>query len=135
LIWKTAISKNLHPIPNPHFKGNKELAIMKALQSVLDKDYVKAGIEFKKVLAIIDHLQNLGLRINPQLMKSVEAGIKLCKLMLLQSSEGEEKQFACVKVNEQMSFLNGGGSMVEYDYKKKSQRTARDVFDGFDSNG
>ncbi len=91
---------------------------MKALQSVLDKDYAKAGMEFKKVLAIIDHLQNRGFKINPQLMQSVEAGIEFCKLMLLQTSEGEEKQSACVKVNEQMNFLNGGGSMVEYDSKK-----------------
>jgi hypothetical protein len=34
------------PEPYPHFKGNKELAIMKALQSVLDKNYIKAGVEF-----------------------------------------------------------------------------------------
>jgi hypothetical protein len=49
---------------------------MKALQSVLDKDYVKAGVEFEKVLAIIDYLQNREFRINPQLMQSVEAGIE-----------------------------------------------------------
>ena len=106
------------PAPYPHFQGNKELAIMKALQSVLDKDYAKAGIEFKKVMQIIDHLQNRGLRINPQLTQSVEAGIEFCALMLLQASEGKEKRSACVKVNEQMNFLNGGGSMVEYDSKK-----------------
>jgi hypothetical protein len=106
------------PALYPHFQGNKELAIMQALQSVLDKDYAKAGIEFKKVLQIIDHLQNRGLRINPQLTQSVEAGIEFCALMLLQASEGEEKRSACVKVNEQMNFLNGGGSMVEYDSKK-----------------
>jgi hypothetical protein len=104
--------------PYPHFQGNKELAIMKALQAVLDKDYVKAGVEFEKVLAIIDHLQNRGFRINPQLMQSVKAGIEFCRLMLLQPYEGEEKQFSCVKVNEQINFLNGGGSMVEYDSKK-----------------
>lgn len=106
------------PPPYSHFRGNKELAIMKALQSVLDKDYLKAGIEFKKVLQIIDHLQNRGFKINPQLTQSVEAGIEFCELMLLQTSVGEEKQNACVKVNEQMNFLNGGGSMVEYDSKK-----------------
>ena len=115
------------PPPYPDFKGNKELATMKALQSVLDKDYVKAGVEFKKVLAIIDHLQNRGFRINPQLMQSVEAGIKFCKLMLLQSSEGKEKQSVCVKVNEQMNFLNDGGSMVQYD-SKKIRRELHEVF-------
>ncbi len=106
------------PVPHPHFQGNKELAIMKALQSVLDKDYAKAGIEFKKALQIVDHLQNRGFRINPQLTQSVEAGINFCELMLLRTSEGEEKRSACIRVNEQMNFLNGGGSMVEYDSKK-----------------
>lgn len=106
------------PVPYPHFHGNKELAMMKALQNVLDKDYEKAGIEFKKVLAICDHLQNRGFRINPQLVRSVEAGIDFCELMLVQVSEVKKKTSTCVKVNAQMQFLNGGGSMVEYDSKK-----------------
>lgn len=104
--------------PYPHFRGNKELAMMKAIQFVLDKDYTQAGIEFKKVLAISDHLQNRGFKINPQLIQSVEAGIKFSELMLLQASEEKEKKSACSKVNAQMKFLNGGGSMVEYDSKK-----------------
>jgi hypothetical protein len=106
------------PPPHPHFRGNKELAMMKALQFVLDKDYTKAGIEFKKVLEISDHLQNRGFKINPQLVHSVEAGIEFCELMLLQASDEKEKRSACAKVNEQKNFLNGGGSMVEYDSKK-----------------
>ena len=92
--------------------------MMKALQFVLDKDYEKAGKEFKKVLEISDHLQNRGFQINPQLVQSVEAGIEFCELMLLQASEEEEKRSACFKVDAQMRFLNGGGSMVEYDSKK-----------------
>ncbi len=115
------------PAPYPHFKGNKELAMMKALQYVLDKDYVNARIEFKKVLQIIDHLQSRGFKINPQLTQSVKAGIEFCSLMLLQISVGEEKKHACVKVNEQMDFLNGGGSMVEYD-SKKIRRELHGVF-------
>jgi len=106
------------PAPHSHFRGNKELAMMKALQFVLDKDYEKAGKEFKKVLAISDHLQNRGFRINPQLIQSVEAGIEFCELMLLQVSTGQEKRSACFKVDAQVKFLNGGGSMVEYDSKK-----------------
>jgi len=106
------------PAPYSHFRGNKELAMMKALQFVLDKDYEKAGKEFKKVLAISDHLQNRGFRINPQLIQSVEAGIEFCELMLLQVSTGQEKRSACFKVDAQVKFLNGGGSMVEYDSKK-----------------
>jgi len=107
-----------NPAPYPQFRGNKELAMMKALQFVLDKDYEKAGSEFKKVLAISDHLQNRGFKINPQLIQSVEAGIEFCDLMLLQASKEKEKQSACSKVNAQMKFLNGWGSMVEYDSKK-----------------
>jgi len=106
------------PVPHAHFQGNKELAIMKALQFVLDKDYARAGMEFKKVLQIIDHLQNRGFRINPQLTNSVEAGIDFFALMLLQATKEEEKRSACMKGSEQMKFLNGGGSMVEYDSKK-----------------
>ena len=106
------------PAPHSHFRGNKELAIMKALQFVLDKDFEKAGNEFKKVLEISDHLQNRGFQINPQLVQSVEAGIEFCELMLLQVSEEKEKRSACFKVEAQIKFLNGGGSMVEYDSKK-----------------
>ena len=104
--------------PHSHFRGNKELAMMKAIQFVLDKNYEKAGHEFKKVLEISDHLQSRGFQINPQLVQSVEAGIEFCELMLLQASEEEEKRSACFKVDAQVKFLNGGGSMVEYDSKK-----------------
>jgi len=101
------------PAPHSHFRGNKELAMMKALQFVLDKDYEKARNEFKKVL-----VQNRGFQINPQLVQSVEAGIEFCELMLLQVSEEKEKRSACFKVDAQIKFLNSGGSMVEYDSKK-----------------
>ncbi|MEO2043961.1 MAG: hypothetical protein ABGX43_05105, partial [Nitrospinaceae bacterium] len=98
------------PAPYTHFRGNKELAMMKSLQYVLDKDYENAAIEFKKVLAISDHLESRGFKINPQLAQSIEAGIEFCDLMLSQSSEAKEKRFACSKINAQMGFLNGGGS-------------------------
>ena len=62
--------------PHPHFNGNKETAMMKALQYFLDRDYTNAGIEFEKVLAISQHLKKRGFKINPQLISSVEAGIK-----------------------------------------------------------
>ncbi len=106
------------PPPYPGFVGNKEIAMMKALQFVLDKDYMKAGIEFKKVLEICDHLQNQGFKINSQLIQSVEAGIEFCDLMLMHEAQGKNKRSACLKVNTQMQFLNSGGSMVEYDSKK-----------------
>jgi len=104
------------PAPHPHFKGNKEVAMMKALQYVLDKNYTAAGIEFKKVLEISEHLKTRGLAINPQLISSVEAGIKFCDLMLWEKKSDSKN--SCLKVQEQIDFLKSGGSMVEYDSKK-----------------
>ncbi len=104
------------PAPYPHFKGNKEIAMMKALQYVLDKNYTEAGVEFKKVLKISEHLKSRGLAINPQLTSSVEAGIKFCELM--QWEKQDDTQNSCLKVQEQIDFLKSGGSMVEYDSKK-----------------
>ena len=106
------------PAPHDHFQGNKELAMMKALQYVLDKKYVESRLEFQKVLDICDHLQGRGFKINPQLVKSVKAGIEFSDLMSIQVSNDKEKISACSKVNAQMKFLKSGGSMVEYDSKK-----------------
>jgi hypothetical protein len=100
--------------PHPHFNGNKEIAIMKALQYVLDKDYANAGIEFEKVYTISQHLKKRGFEINPQLISSVEAGIKFCSLVLWEKQDNRN----CLKVQEQIDFLKSGGSMVEYDTKK-----------------
>ncbi len=115
------------PSPHSHFRGNKELAMMKALQFVLDQNYEKARGEFKKVLTISDHLRGRGFQINPQLVQSVQAGIEFCELMLLQVSGEEDKRAACFKVNAQIKFLNSGGSMVEYD-SKKIRRELHTVF-------
>jgi hypothetical protein len=100
--------------PHPYFKGNKEIAMMKALQYTLDKDYTNAGIEFKKVLTISQHLKKRGFEVNPQLINSVEAGIKFCNLMLWKKQDNRN----CLKVQKQIDFLKSGGSMVEYDSKK-----------------
>ncbi len=88
--------------------------MMKALQYVLDKDYTKAGIEFEKVLTISQHLKKRGFEINPQLISSVEAGNSFCDLMLWEKKDNS----SCLKVQEQIDFLESGGSMVEYDSKK-----------------
>ena len=88
--------------------------MMKALQYVLDKDYTKAGVEFEKVLTISQHLKKRGFEINPQLINSVEAGIKFCDLMLWKI----QKNSNCLKAQKQIDFLKSGGSMVEYDSKK-----------------
>lgn len=100
--------------PHAHFKGNKEIAMMKALQYILDKNYDKARVEFEKVLEISRHLKKRGLDINPQLISSVAAGIKFCDLMLWEKQDNS----SCLKIQEQIDFLKSGGSMVEYDSKK-----------------
>jgi hypothetical protein len=100
--------------PHTHFNGNKEISMMKALQYTLDKDYTNARIEFEKVLKISQHLKRRGFEINPQLISSVEEGIKFCNLMLWEKQDNRN----CLKVQEQINFLKRGGSMVEYDSKK-----------------
>ena len=102
--------------PYPHFTGNKEIAMMKALQYVLDKKYTEAGIELKKILKIIAHLKNRGFEINPQLINSVEAGIKFCDLMLWEKKD--DSVTGCLNVKKQIDFLKSGGSMIEYDPQK-----------------
>jgi tetratricopeptide (TPR) repeat protein len=107
--------------PYADFKGNKELAMMQALQYVLDSDYPNARAKFEEILEISEDLKkNRGFAINPQLTDSVKAGIEFCDLMLLAPSKDDEEglRSACLKVKDQLNFLNSGGAMVEYDSKK-----------------
>ena len=69
--------------PYGDFVGNKEVTLMKAVQFVIDKNYVKAREEFLKVKNIVKYLVGRGLKINSQLTDSVQAGIEFCELMLL----------------------------------------------------
>ena len=100
--------------------GNKEVTLMKAVQFVIDKNYVKARGEFLKVKNIVDYLVGRGLKINSQLTDSVQAGIEFCELMLLSEvgSEKAERDATCSKIDEKISFLHGGGSMIEHDSRK-----------------
>lgn len=107
--------------PYADFKGNKELAMMQALQFILDSDYQNAKAKFEDILEISESLiRNQGLAINPQLIDSVEAGIVFSDLMLMSPEKDDEAglRSACLKINNQLNFLNGGGAMVEYDSKK-----------------
>lgn len=107
--------------PYTDFKGNKELAMMRALQYILDSDYIQARAKFQEVLDISDNLKkSRGFAINPQLTDSVQAGIEFSDLMLMAPAKNDVDgvRSACLKVTEQLNFLNGGGSMVEYDSKK-----------------
>jgi tetratricopeptide (TPR) repeat protein len=107
--------------PYTNFIGNKELAMMQALQYVLDGNYTSAKIKFEKVLEVAEDLKtNRGFAINTQLTDSVKAGIQFCELMLLRPEKNDDSghKSACLKVNEQLEFLKSGGAMVEYDAKK-----------------
>ena len=118
--------------PYTNFKGNKELAMMQALQYVLDGDYASAKIKFEKVLEVAENLKkNRGFAINSQLTDSVRAGIQFCDLMLLRPEKNDAPghRSACLKVNDQLKFLKSGGAMVEYD-SKKIRRELHGVFAG-----
>jgi len=103
------------------FIGNKEFYMMSALQATLDGRYGEGKKEFEKVLEICEFLKNeKQMAINPQLISSVQAGIKFCDLMLLDPSVNDEIgiRSACLKIGEQLDFLEGGGAMLEYDSRK-----------------
>jgi len=116
--------------PYANFPGNKELAMMQALQYVLDSNYASAKAKFEKILEVTEHLKkNRGFAINPQLIDSVKAGIQFCDLMLLRPEKNDEagQRSACLKVMDQLKFLKSGGAMVEYD-SKKIRSELHDVF-------
>jgi tetratricopeptide (TPR) repeat protein len=117
--------------PYANFIGNKELAMMQALQHVLDGDYKSAKIKFELVLEVAEDLKKRGFAINSQLTDSVTAGIQFCDLMLLkpEKSDVTGHRSACLKVNNQLKFLKSGGAMVEYD-AKKIRSELHDVFAG-----
>jgi hypothetical protein len=106
--------------PYDDFQGNKQLILMQALQNVIDGDFQNAKTRFEKVMKICEHLIDRGFKINPQLTDSVKAGIKFSEIMLLSPAEEskEEIRSACLKIDDQLNFLNNGGTMVEYDSKK-----------------
>jgi len=106
------------------FIGNKEYYMMSALQATLDRRYAEGKDGFNKVLEICDFLiKEKKMAINPQLMRSVRAGMKFCDLMLLNPSNEDDKgiRSACIKINEQLNFLEGGGAMLDYDSRKIRQ--------------
>ena len=94
---------------------------MRALQFILDSEYAKAKVKFQEVLEIAEDLKkSRGFAINPQLTDSIQAGVEFRYLMLMAPAISDEAgvRSACLKVTDQLNFLNGGGAMVEYDSKK-----------------
>ncbi len=110
------------------FVGNKDLAMMKAIQYVLDGEYALAGKEFENIVSIAKYLkQEKNYPVNPQLIATALQGKLFCDLMTGGSSSKGKSRRSCVKINQQIDFLDGGGSFVDYDFKK-IQSEIQDVF-------
>lgn len=108
--------------PTEHFIGNKGLAMMRAVQHILDEEYTEAKVQFEKILKIIRFLrEKKGYKINPQQENSTQAGIKFSDVMLSASTAlkpvGADHP-ACSKINQQISFMDNGGTVIEYDVEK-----------------
>ncbi len=102
------------------FIGNKGLAMMKAIQFVLDRNYSEAREHFQRVLIISDYLEKTkSYEINPALAKTVKEGIKFCELMIAsEKTAGNGASAVCPKIEKQIEFIENGGSMVEYESSK-----------------
>ena len=110
---------------------NKELALMKAIQYVLDGNYAGAKEEFNRVIEVTRQLEEKkGYEINPRQVKAAYAGARFSEVMLMpRMKEGRASagKSICLNVNQQISFLDGGGKMVDY-YVQLIQREIDAVF-------
>lgn len=111
------------------FVGNKGLAMMKAIQFVLNADYDKALGQFEKNLKICDYLLRVKkFKLNPQYVDTIKAAANFCRLMIAAEAEsGVSPSKSCSKINDQMTFLENGGSMVDYE-SSKIRGEIQDVF-------
>ena len=111
------------------FVGNKGLAMMKGIQFVLDGDYAKALEQFEKNLKICDYLIRVKkFKLNPKYVDTVKAAAKFCRLMIAAGADmSVSNSKSCVKVSEQIDFIESGGSMIEYE-SSKIRGEIQDVF-------
>ena len=102
------------------FVGNKGLAMMKAIQFVLDGNYAKALEQFERNLKICDYLIRVKkFQLNPQYLDTMKAAAKFCTLMIAaRTGTAVSNPKSCVQINEQIDFIEGGGSMIEYESSK-----------------
>jgi len=112
------------------FVGNKGLALMSAIQHVLDRQYAKASAQFKKALKVTRYLiEEKGLQVNPKYGETVQAGIKFSDLMSVaeQSGLADPKNQVCREVKAQIAFVDNGGTMINYESSKIRQEI-QDIF-------
>lgn len=102
------------------FIGNKGLAMMKAIQFVLDGDYARALEQFEKNLKICDYLIHIKkFKLNPQYVDTIKAAAKFCRLMIAAGPGMDESNpKSCEHINEQIDFIENGGSLIEYESSK-----------------
>ncbi|MBI4383736.1 MAG: hypothetical protein HY579_06840 [Nitrospinae bacterium] len=126
-------SRYFKDVPYPGFIGSKDLTLMKAMRHSLDGDYAAARGEFEKIVKIAAFLkENKGYKINPQLVRTAEAGMQFSDAMISAANPADNPRAnpsSCVKINRQISFLDNGGTLVEYDYRK-IRREIQNVFYG-----
>ena len=109
------------------FVGNKGLALMSAIQHVLDRQYAKARDQFKKALRVTRYLiEEKGLQVNPKYGETVQAGIKFSDLMVV-AEQGGSGNRVCREVKAQMDFVDNGGTMINYE-SSKIRKEILDIF-------
>ena len=103
--------------------------MMKGIQFVIDNDYARALEQFEKNLKICDYLMHVKkFKLNPQYVDTIKAAAQFCRLMIAAGAEsGVFNPKSCVKINEQMDFIENGGSMIEYE-SSKIRGEIQDVF-------
>jgi hypothetical protein len=103
--------------PNTDFIGSKDLALMKAIQSFLDKDFASAKTEFEKIVKISNYLRDKkGYKINPKLISTSEMGAEFAELILESAKEPHDPAL-CQRIDRQITFIENGKSIVEQNSK------------------
>ncbi|MFQ5671643.1 MAG: hypothetical protein ACE5G9_00990 [Nitrospinales bacterium] len=102
--------------PDGGFIGNKTLEVMKAAHYSINGDYARAREAYGNALRIMTFLrEKRGYRFNPRLIRTVEAGIEFCDLMLLRPSAGRNPP-VCERIRRGLEFVNSGEMMIESDF-------------------
>jgi len=117
-------------IEDPEFIGNKGMMVMEAIQYALDGKYGEAEQRFQKAVDISHFLvEQKGFKLNPKYVDTMMSGIKFCQLMVLsqQDKSSSSPDHTCSKINEQIQFVEGGGSLIEYE-SSKIRGEIQDVF-------
>ena len=106
--------------PDRSFVGNKGFAMLKAIQFILDGDYVKAREQFAKILRILDFLIiTKGYKVNPEQKKTINAGINFCDIMIsARLAQSEPNADMCPTISKQVDYLKNGGRVIEYEVEK-----------------